>query len=304
MTITKHEKEMPEDEKLSSGYSVVRESMVKIDNYQNVLKYRIKKEYNFLDKIEFLEEEQYPQGLCITEEYIFISSYSGIRGQLGKIKVFDRNNGKYLLSLGMDPRSHMGGLAYDGKDLWICNSSKMSLERLSYAFVQQMTRENEGKMIDARNLVEQYQVGNIPSSVTFFNNHLWVSTHSIWTNSTMMGYQYNEKENVLNSIGNFRIPSKVQGVTFSENGEVYLSTSYGRKNTSNIKRYKSIHSMSRNVEDYIEKIEIPPCAEGVVHEDGKLYVIFESAGKKYLEGTDGKGKCPAPLDKILVISTS
>jgi hypothetical protein len=34
-----------------------------------------------------------------------------------------------------------------------------------------------------------------------------------------------------------------------------------------------------------------------------LYVIVESAGEKYLEGTDGKGNSPAPIDKILRINT-
>ena len=37
--------------------------------------------------------------------------------------------------------------------------------------------------------------------------------------------------------------------------------------------------------------------------DKRLYVIFESAGEKYLEGTDGKGNSPAPIDKILRINT-
>ena len=37
--------------------------------------------------------------------------------------------------------------------------------------------------------------------------------------------------------------------------------------------------------------------------DNRLYVIFESAGEKYLEGTDGKGNSPAPIDKILRINT-
>ena len=46
---------------------------------------------------------------------------------------------------------------------------------------------------------------------------------------------------------------------------------------------------------------MPPCSEGVEIDNQKIYVLFESAGKKYLEGTDGKGKSVAPLDRILVI---
>ena len=59
--------------------------------------------------------------------------------------------------------------------------------------------------------------------------------------------------------------------------------------------------MSRNIEEYEKEIEMPPCSEGIAIENQQLYLIFESAGEKYLEGTDGKGKCIAPLDKILII---
>ena len=36
-------------------------------------------------------------------------------------------------------------------------------------------------------------------------------------------------------------------------------------------------------------------------DDGNLCVIFESAGEKYFEGTDGKGVSTSPIDKILQI---
>ena len=308
---------MPEDKKLSSGTSVIRGNMVKIDNYANVKNYGYhlqkkekkkkeyilpEKEYVFLENIPvFHEEEEYPQGLCITNEFVFISSYSGIRGNLGKIKVYDKESGEYLISLGMDENSHLGGLTYDGTYIWVCNSSQMSIERIPYAFICQMVKEHKGSMIDARNLVDVYRVKNIPSSVTFYDGLLWVATHSIWTNAMMVGYSYNEDNNSLNSLVSFWIPPKVQGVAFSEDGEVYLSTSYGRKKSSYVKRYESIYTMTNDVDDYVEQIELPPCSEGVVYRDKQIYILFESAGRKYLEGTDAKGNSLSPLDKILVI---
>lgn len=319
---------MPEDKKLSSGYSVVRGNMVKINNYANVVNYEYKlnkrnrasakvmtlrdKKIDFVNEIDIFAQpddsqerigyiEEYPQGLCITSDFIFISSYSGVRGNMGKIKVFDKKNGELLLTLGMDENSHLGGLTFDGRYLWVCNSSKMSIERIPYTFIQQMIHENKGKMIDARNLVDIYRVKNIPSCVTYYDGQLWVATHSIWTNATMVGYHYNEEKNRLNSLVSFWIPPKVQGVAFSEEGEVYLSTSYGRRNSSYIKKYDSIYAMTNDVDNYVELIELPPCSEGIVCRENKIYVLFESAGRKYLEGTDGKGKSLSPINKIVVI---
>lgn len=310
----------PGDNRLSSGDSVFEENMDKIDNHANVLNYDYKQsklslykqKFDFVNEIDVFTQpddfkkhshavEEYPQGICITEEYIFISLYSGVRGHLGKIKVFDKESGVLLLTLGMDENSHLGGLTYDGEYIWVCNSSKMSVERISYVFIQQMIHENKGKMIDARNLVDIYRVKNVPSCVTYYDGQLWVATHSIWTNATMVAYDFDVQKNRLNSLVSFHIPSKVQGVTFSDIGEVYLSTSYGRKNSSYIKKYKSIYSMTDNVNHYIELIELPPCSEGIAYDNHKLYVLFESAGMKYREGTDGKGRSAAPLDKILRI---
>ena len=48
-------------------------------------------------------------------------------------------------------------------------------------------------------------------------------------------------------------------------------------------------------------IEMPPCSEQLWYEEGKLYVLFESASEKYRKGTDGLGKSLCPLDRILVI---
>ena len=328
LTIAKQNGDMPEDKNLSSGYSVVRGSMVKIDNYANIRNYEYKlnkrnrastKETTLCDQmIDIVNEidifaqpddskentgyiEEYPQGLCITSDFVFISSYSGVRGNMGKIKVFDKENGELLLTLGMDENSHLGGLTFDGRYLWVCNSSKMSIEKIPYAFIQQMVYENPGKMIDARNLVDIYRVNNIPSCVSYYDGQLWVATHSIWTNATMVGYHYNEEKNRLSSMDSVWIPSKVQGVAFSEDGEVYLSTSYGRRNSSYIKKYDSIYAMTNDVDHYAELIELPPCSEGIVYRENKIYILFESAGRKYLEGTDGKGKSVSPLNKIVVI---
>ena len=48
---------------------------------------------------------------------------------------------------------------------------------------------------------------------------------------------------------------------------------------------------------------MPPGSEELDSVDKRLYVIVESAGEKYLEGTDGEGNSPAPIDKILRINT-
>ena len=257
--------------------------------------------YSFCDSIEILNASQCPQGIAITEDFVMTTSYSTKDGYLGQFMVFDRISGEYLITLGMDKDSHLGGIAYDGENVWVCNSVDKTLERISYDFIYQMAMRNKGEVIDATELVDCYSLKNIPSCITYYNGRLWIATHNILFQSHMVVYYYNENEDALKALSTYNIPAKVQGVAFSEQGEVYLSTSYGRKQSSYLKKYESVFIMTDHVKEPMLNIEMPPCSEEITIYDNTLYVLFESAGDKYIHGTDGKGQSLSPIDKILMI---
>ena len=72
------------------------------------------KENDFLNNYIF-SEAQCPQGICITDEYVLITSYSDDKGSLGELMVFDREDGEYLVTLGMDANSTWEELPLTGK---------------------------------------------------------------------------------------------------------------------------------------------------------------------------------------------
>lgn len=317
---------MPEDNR-SSGISFGQ----KIDNYESVDSYPYSIETDFTQRnyrlkdmdFSFLEGLHIPgmpqtrnldyenhyifdvgqclQGMCFTEEFVLITSDSDGKDCLGELLVFDRQTGEYLVTLGMDEDSHLGGVTWDGKNIWVCNSSNHTIERISYRFVQIVAAKKPGTMMDVTNLMDAYEVENSPSGITYAEGYLWVVTHNIWTDANMISYRFEENENLLVRKNIYRIPSQVQAAAFGEAGEVYLSISYGRRRSSYIRQYKSIQEMHKDVDKYEMLIEMPPCSEGIVINGKKLYVLFESAGEKYLEGTDGLGQSLCPIDKILII---
>lgn len=246
-------------------------------------------------------DAQCPQGICFTEEYVLITCYSFEDDCLGEFMVFDRKTGEYLITLGMDKKSHLGGIAYDGKNVWVCNSSNKTIERISYDFIQLMATQNKGQVIDATGVVDIYKVKNIPSCITYYNGRLWIATHNKLVESHMIAYYYNSTKDELISLSTYNIPSQVQGIAFGDKGEIYLCSSYGRKLSSYIRKYESVYEMTTNVNKPVLTIEMPPCAEEIDFDNGELFVIFESAAEKYYEGTDGNGTSLSPLDKILVI---
>ena len=305
----------------------------KIDNRYNVENYKYRLEsrtgdnrkqllkdldYGFLDKInipgmpdtradDFLNqyifsESQCPQGVCLTDEFVMITSYSVEDDCMGELMVFDRESGEYLITLGMDENSHLGGITFDGDNVWLCNSHEKEIERISYDFITTMAYRNRGEVVDAREVVDCYKVKNTPSCITYSGGRLWIATHSLWVESQMTAYNYKSVENKLEALSSFQIPSKVQGVAFDEEGKVYLSTSYGRDKSSYLYQYNSVAEMSAHPKYPAYTVELPPCSEELEVHDNTLYILFESAGEKYLEGTDGKGTSLSPIDKILMIS--
>lgn len=242
-----------------------------------------------------------PQGICLTDDYFLVSAYTtNHNGTLGCVHVFDRGSGEYLVTLGMKKESHLGGLTFDGENIWVCHSDNSTLECIPYDFVRRIAAKKSRSVVDCTAWFEAFHVSNSPSCITFYDGKIWVATHTKILNSVMIAYKPTEKG--LKQVEKYRIPDKVQGVAFDDKGRVYLSTSYGRQNSSYLKVYDSLERMNKKPGHPIAKVEMPPCSEEIDMEDDVLYILFESASEKYFEGTDGKGTSVSPIDQILTLS--
>ena len=303
-----------------------------IDNYKNVERYSYKNRkstdeggqkrlrdcnYQFWDELQIpgmpqtresdylnnyiTQATQCMQGLCFTPEYILMTSYAESDTVPGTLMIFERESGKYLVSLAMKVNSHLGGVTYDGENIWICHSEQKTLERIDYSFVKKIAESGANYSVDVSGISTEYQIDNTPSCIAYYGDRIWVATHTTVFDGTMVSYAYDESMDELIALADYQIPKEVQGVAFDEEGAIYFSTSYGRKNSSYIKAYDSLLMMERNLKKPLLEVEMPPCSEEVVFTDGVLVVLFESASEKYFEGTDGKGSSVAPLDKLLKI---
>ncbi len=254
-----------------------------------------------LQEQKIFGEAQCPQGICLTNEYLLLTSYSEGKDELGELFVFDRESGEFLVTLGMNPKSHLGGVAFDGQNVWVCNSSTCSMERISYDFVKLMAEQNRGEVVDASKMVDTIAVENTPSCITYDSGRLWIATHTVSGDSKLVAYYYDRRQGKLTALSSYRIPKKVQGIAFDDKGRVYLSTSYGRASSSYLKVYRSVFAMSEKTEKPQIKVEMPPGSEEIAISGDRIYVLFESAGEKYFNGTDGKGISLCPIDKILEV---
>lgn len=125
---------------------------------------------------KYASEYQCPQGLCITPDYIIVSSYALEEDKLGALTLYDRTSHTYIMSFGMEADSHLGGIAYDGKALWICHSNSKEVERISYAFIKKLAGVSRQNFIDITSCFERYPVDNTPSAIACMDGQIYVAT--------------------------------------------------------------------------------------------------------------------------------
>lgn len=93
------------------------------------------------------------------------------------------------------------------------------------------------------------------------------------------------------------IPEQVQGICFTAEDEIVLSTSYGLAsshlsyhsiNTGNVGRISlsgtEVPLLYLDSTSLTEQVTLPPMSEGILYQDGKVVVMFESASNKYFFG--------------------
>lgn len=238
------------------------------------------------------------QGLAFTPDYLLLTAYALNAQENGGLYVYDRKTGAFLGKIPMRRGSHLGGIAYGGKNVWVCHSGERVLSRISYKALCGAVRQ---RTFSVEVFEEDYPLDDEPSCLTEENGRLFAATFRDKVESRMTAYRYDENRDRLVAENVYQIPPKVQGVAFDAAGNVWFSTSYGRKNSSFLLKYKALAAVGEEGVQPEAVVELPPCSEELAAQNGKLYIVFESACRKYKEGTDGRGKSRSPLDKILLL---
>ena len=65
-----------------------------------------------------------PQGITIAGKYILLTAYDGEHEHASVVYVLDKKTGKYLKTIQVAGRPHLGGIAYDpvAKNIWVTGS--------------------------------------------------------------------------------------------------------------------------------------------------------------------------------------
>ena len=251
-----------------------------------------------------------PQGLCVTEDFIFISAYCNIKKYKTELEeymdygtnaeklekeadhkthnsviyIIDRVSGEYIKNIVLPDTNHVGGLATDGKVIYVAKSSDKQISVISMETIE---RALNAKSLSVRvNYDYTVDCDCTASFVTYFDGYLWVGVFNEESNGELNTFTVNNSYELINECS-VEIPAKANGACFTElNGEICLAvnTSYGRKNPSQIYLF-SVENYATEDMTLTEKDNYmtPPTVQNCDIFDGRVYYLYECAATCYSE---------------------
>lgn len=203
--------------------------------------------------------------------------------------------------------AHFGGIAAYNNTVWVTGED--SVLRFN---TEQLTSVKNGESVE---VIDEFETGNACSFLTVNNDQLFVgefyrdgshetpTNHHIQTTSgtnksLTVVYDIDESNNygLVDEVPEYGIsmPNKVQGMTFNKTGNIVLSTSYAisdsllyifrnedTTNTTTTFNNKTLKVYVLDNSNLISTLTCPAMSEEVELVDGKVFITFESACKKY-----------------------
>lgn len=267
-------------------------------------------------KIFGLSEGFTPQGLCFMKnlDCFLISGYMKNKKLASRIYVIDAKNKSLVKYFCLKDKKteicgHFGGVTSFGDDVWISSDGEV--------FRINANQIKNAKNCEKIQIIDKFSSNNGADFCFVYAGTLWIgefyklgkfetetshhvsSTDGEQFHSMCFGFKISKQgecaiESKLPEIA-LSIPDLVQGICVTGD-ELFLSCSYGISKSS-ILIYKNIFSKSPNrftvfgekqiplliltKENFKQKLSLPSMSEGIDDFDGRLYILFENAAKKY-----------------------
>lgn len=269
-----------------------------------------------------------PQGICVAGDYMLVTAYDNGAPAGNKTEnrrevnpsvlyvLSNRNpeSRQLLTTVVLPDINHVGGVAFDGTNIWIAKSTDRQCSVISYDTIQQAAGSGKSSY-KLPEYDQNVSCGAVASFVTWHDNRLWVGTYGNRVSGMGMLRSYTVEKQMTEEGERFTlkkqeeivIPGFANGVTFTEQGGVTcmaVSTSRGRYFHSNIYFYQVVKDCftGKNLYCCYNTCSFPPMAEELVCDGETTYLLFESSATCY--STPAYLKCIYPVDRICAFSSS
>lgn len=244
-----------------------------------------------------------PQAICYAGNYLLISAYDTKGIDYSVIYVVSKAAKSYITTIVLPSKAKVGGMAYDGKNIWI--SKGTSVACFPYSYVNEVVNSGSAyKTLAAYTSV--CKVKTSASYLGYYDGTLWVGPNSA-SSTKMYGYTVNNTTATPSLTQRYfmAVPSRTQGITFNADGTLILSRSYRTKLTQSgyisqirtyMPSYGNVSATGKILKNTaLATTKMPPKVEGMAVYGTYTYTLFSSCQCS---------TCKYPVDRVIALKTS
>lgn len=242
-----------------------------------------------------------PQSIAFAGSYMLISAYDKAGEQESVIYIMNKSTRQYITTIILPHKGHVGGMAYDGTNIWITYGK--NLQCLKFSEIKAAVKSGRA-YAEVYQFTTQIAMPDTASYVTYFKNRLWVGTYNQTSNKYLYGFTIANKSKVptLKQTNKILMPNRTQGVAFTSNGRMLISRSCQTKKGKSgflcqLDVYKPTWKLSaKSIKKNKKKktVQMPPMNEGIAINGSYSYIVFESPAF---------ADCLAPVDRVVAFKT-
>ncbi|MCT8192633.1 hypothetical protein KY382_31380, partial [Pseudomonas monteilii] len=242
-----------------------------------------------------------PQGLAVSEDYLFISAYCSQQEHHSQLYIIERTNGRHLKTVVLPKRPHVGGLVFDRATqmLWLTITGK-GMGRVACVSLQALLEDDSlatNQPIAYQQVIELAGITH-SSYLAADSGELVSGTFALKQGGVVANYPLP----VLSDSGRKASPrikprkrrvttTKVQSIAFTTE-YMLLARSFGPGSAELWVFSKDATVLTRK--HALRRIKFPHYLEQIVVEKGQLYCLFESGAWAYRQ----KG---GSIDEVVVL---
>lgn len=257
------------------------------------------KSYNFSKKKLDTAHEMTPQGIAIAGKYLLITAYDGEHRHASVVYVLSKKTGKYIKTVQVKGKPHLGGIAYDpvAKNIWLTGSLGGNSALMSFS-MKDLKKYNEKTHMPIK-YNHQISIPTIEraSALTYYDNQLFVGFFNMYGRGRVSSYTISRSGKYKGTITNNEIKAvtgkvswsdpagetsmdkQIQGIAIYDN-KIFLSQSYG-SGDSKLYIFPSTALNALDEKNAEKVITMPPYLEQITAYKGQLLCLFESGSKLY-----------------------
>ena len=273
-----------------------------------------------------------PQGICVAENHLLITAYCGINGWKEDLEakksaeenkdllalekdhkahnsvlyVLNKKTGALQSTIELPDKNHVGGITFDGENVWIAGSRTKTVRRVSYQTIKDLAASGKTAKLTAYEYTsDKLDIPSV-SFLTYFDNKLWIGLcpdlpkyHEV--HGYLKVYELikdNKGERIVKSKAKYycTIPTHGNGCEIVKKGRIiylFINKSPGRNLPSTTYVYQlCIMKKARLKKRRLREYTLPPMAEEICFDkDSKtFYTIFESGAAHYSTVKGNKAK--------------